>query len=86
MLVNEINGFSLFNDVEDKALQAFNRGRVMTNILLDHKKNTAKGGFLSLTYMKQIPVEERQAAIDAFMAEMAKEGFILKKEAVIGGE
>jgi hypothetical protein len=36
--------------------------------------------------MKQIPVEERQAAIDAFMAEMAKEGFILKKEAVIGGE
>lgn len=82
MSANEYNGFALFNDVEDKELQAFNRGRVMTNIYVDNQQDgntNVKGSGLIIGYFSKIDPTERAAAQAAFVAEMKKEGFVLEQ-------
>lgn len=63
--INEIQGYSLFNDVEDAEIRIFNRARSMKNIILDnadkHRNVTLKGVALVATYQKAIPEEERSA-------------------------
>lgn len=79
MLANEINGFALFNDVEDKALQSFNRGRVLANMFIDNQqdgKANRKGAALIITYFSAIPVHERAATQAEFLNSMKKEGFV----------
>jgi len=65
--MENFKGFSLFKDLEDKELQAYNRARIMLNIMEDHidkKTNqvTPKGGHLVLSYFAAIPEAERASA------------------------
>lgn len=66
--VNEIQGYGLFNDVEELELRVYNRARVMKNILLDHsdaqRNVNFKGMGLVITYQQAIPQEERKAVHD----------------------
>jgi hypothetical protein len=80
MLANEYNGFALFSDVEDEALKAFNRGRVLCNIFVDNQqdgKTNAKGAALILGYFSKIPSTERAMAQAEFLVSMKKEGFVI---------
>lgn len=62
---NEINGYSLFNDVEDTDAQAYNRARVVFNILDDNSDKerniSQKGTGLVFQYFQQIPEVDRPA-------------------------
>ena len=78
--MDHFKGFGLFNDVEDKSLQAFNRGRMMVNIVMDHSKNgkfNVKGVALSTGYMNALPKGERRAALEEFIRLLEKKGFKL---------
>jgi hypothetical protein len=78
--MDNFKGFSLFNDVDDESLQAFNRGRVMANIFQDHMRDgrvNIKGSALVLGYFKEIPEPERLPAQMQFKSLMEKEGFAL---------
>lgn len=70
---NEINGYSLFNDVEDKAIQAYNRARIMFNILDDNadagRNVSTKGTALAFQYFGQIGEKDR-AAVHAQLVEI----------------
>ena len=59
----EVNGYSLFNEVEDKEVQTYNRARVMKNMMLDNSKDrvvNAQGKFLVIGYMHNLPEADRQ--------------------------
>lgn len=74
----EINGYSLFNEVEDKEVQTYNRARVMKNMMLDNSKNRVvndQGKFLVMSYMVNIPEEDRREVHEK-LAEL-----LLQKEA-----
>lgn len=62
--MNEFKGYSLFNDVEDKEVQTYNRARIMVNIMEDHAvgKNVSGAGLLvSMGYFQSLPPEDREA-------------------------
>ena len=90
--MDHFKGFSLFNDLEDKVLQAYNRARLMVNMVIEN--SNGKGSFnvkaaaLTTGYLSNIPKEERKSVIDEFIPQMRKEGFALagseaKKASVI---
>ena len=63
----EVNGYSLFNEVEDKEIQTYNRARVMKNMMLDNSKNgviNEQGKFLVIGYMHNLPMEDRPAIME----------------------
>jgi hypothetical protein len=79
--MNEFHGYSLFNDVEDVDLRAYNRARVMANMLEQHtdkqtKKITQRGAALVFGYMNQIPDEDRRATHTHFSQHVAKDGYV----------
>ena len=74
-------GFSLFNDIEDVALQTQNRARVLFNIAEDHiksKRINQKGVALILGYFNQVPEQDRLSVQGVFKDMMLKNGFILE--------
>lgn len=74
-------GFSLFNDIEDVALQTQNRARVLFNIAEDHiksKRINQKGVALILGYFHQVPEQDRLSVQNVFKDMMLKNGFILE--------
>lgn len=78
--MDSYKGFGLFNDLEDKAAQTYNRARILVNIVLDHSKKgktNPKGAFLSVGYMNCIPIEDRKDVLNEFIKQMTKEGFSL---------
>ena len=64
-IANEIKGYSLFNEVEDAVLQAYNRARTMKNIMLDYsdknKNINAAGASLLYQYFERVPEADRAA-------------------------
>lgn len=74
--VNEIKGYGLFNEVEDKAVQTYNRARSMKNIMLDHsdkdKNISAAGNMLLIQYFSMVPEADRQA-VHSKLAELLKQ-------------
>ena len=82
MQKNEYCGYGLFNDVDDAAVKAFNRGRTIVNILEDNSNGEGRvsdrGAMLSAGYLLGIPGDERAAAY----AEAEK---ILQQKGVIRG-
>lgn len=79
---NEYKGYSLFNDVEDKELQAYNRGNIMAVIAIDNQKN----GKLNVAatkdlvgYFNQIPSEERGAVYKHMADKLNAEGYRVAK-------
>lgn len=78
--MDNFKGFSLFQDIEDKVLQTYNRARVLTNIAEDHTKNnriTPKGAGLILGYFAQIKADDRAAVQAEFTKLMKNSGFQL---------
>lgn len=71
-----IQGYSLFNEVEDKEVQVFNRARVMKNMMQDHsdaeRNVNAKGVSLIYQYFEAIPMEDRQL-VHTKLAELLRE-------------
>lgn len=69
---NEFRGFGLFNDVEDKNLQIFNRARIMVNIMEDNSATDSsgkvgvslKGAALVAGYFNHVPEDDRQEVRD----------------------
>ena len=61
---NEFKGYGLFNDVEDKELQTYNRARILANIMEDHAVGTnvsGTGALICAGYFNSIPPEDRGA-------------------------
>lgn len=78
--VNTYKGFSLFNDIEDKALRIRNRAVVLANIAEANVKDrliNAKGAGLVLGYTSRIPKEEVGDVTERFKQEMIQRGFKL---------
>jgi len=66
-MTNKSNIYPLFEDTEDKALQARNRASIILNIMEDNSKDgkvSLKGTSLVIKYMKDIPEGERKLAFD----------------------
>lgn len=74
--INEIRGYSLFNDVEDTEIRVYNRARTLKNMMLDHadkeRNISALGGSLIFQYFNLVPMEERQA-VHSKLAELLKQ-------------
>jgi hypothetical protein len=78
--LNEYKGYSLFNDVEDKELQARNRGVVLANLTEGGMQgDKVKHGATSeiVGYFQEIPVEQRQAALTVMMKTLEDRGITI---------
>lgn len=79
--MQNFKGFELFNDVEDKELQARNRAVVMANISEDFKTKEGRisqaGALLIFGYFGSIPKEEREPVTKKYAEEMNKRGFAI---------
>ena len=79
--MENFKAYPLFNDVEDKALQARNRAIILANISEDHKthekKISVKGAILIMGYFQKIPQEERKEVSSLYAQEMNKRGFAI---------
>lgn len=79
---NEVYGYSLFNDIEDAALQQRNRAVVMANIAetfydKGEDKISNKGAAIIIQYFDKIPEQMRKSLYDAFVNTMSERGFKL---------
>lgn len=83
---NEFRGYGLFNDVEDKEIQIYNRARTLTNIMEDHstidaetgdKVVTGKGALLCYGYFTSLPEADR-ADVHAKTASILLEKQLIK--------
>jgi len=75
---NEIQGMSLFNDVEDYALRIRNRAVVMANVAeanTKQKKITQKGTYAILSYFNAIPENEKKDSYNSFKNTMMERGY-----------
>lgn len=80
-MTNEIKGYSLFNDIEDKALRIRNRAVVMANIYEDHLEGDVTkaavirgdGAILLLQYVRSIPEDEITETYNKFKSIMIDE-------------
>ena len=78
---NQIAGYSLFNEVEDKELQARNRANTMANIALDGRKgnDVTPSAFKHLIiYYQKIPFAERGKVFALFQKVLQERGFEIK--------
>lgn len=74
---NEFKGYGLFNDVEDKDVQLYNRARTLINIMEDHavgKNVSGTGALICAGYFQSIPSEERQAVHSKTAALLLEKG------------
>lgn len=78
---NEVNGFTLFNDIEDRDLRNRNRAVILANITeANTKKNkvTVKGASLILSYFDSVPVEDRKDVEQRFTENLKQRGYAVK--------
>ena len=78
---NEYRGYSLFNDVEELALQERNRAVIMCNIVEHntHKgKITPRGAGLAMGYFSKIPAEQRKGVEEKFEELVKGRGYARK--------
>lgn len=76
--MNEIRGYSLFNDIEDVSLRNRNRAVVLSNIAEQYtKKNliTPKGAHLILSYFEAVSDEDKKDVESRFKQEMILRGY-----------
>ena len=74
----EYKGYSLFNDITDKALRIRNRGVVMANMAIDGKKGTGVGAGAAadlFKYLGYVDQAERKDVLNAFITRMNEEGY-----------
>jgi hypothetical protein len=80
---NEINGYSLFNDIEDKELRTRNRAVVLANMAEANTKGNKisnKGAFLVLSYFDKVPKEEQQICLEVFEKTMKDRGYVTSNQ------
>lgn len=80
---SEYCGYGLFNDVEDVVVQAYNRGRIIVNIMEDNSDGnniTQRGAMLSAGYLLSIPEDERSAAYTEAEKILLEKGLINVKK------
>lgn len=76
----EYKGYTLFMDVEDKALRTRNRAVVMANIAefnTKAQKITAKGVAMLTGYFDLVPKEDRKEVYEKFGECMKERGYAL---------
>lgn len=76
---NEINGYSLFNDIEDSDLQERNRAVVMANIAETYTtkgKITMRGVALITKYFNEIEDSLRQSLYSRFEKVMRERNYV----------
>lgn len=74
----EYKGFSLFTEIEDKALQLRNRAAIMVNMLEDNffkGKVSGKGASLLIGYVSAIPAKDRKDLMQEFVKQANERGF-----------
>lgn len=80
MSQNNYRGFGLFNEVEDKELQSYNRGRILVNIMEDNSDKdrnvNMKGVALVAGYFQQIPQEDREGVKTQVEQQLVKKGML----------
>lgn len=77
---NEVKGYSLFKDIEDKALRIRNRGVIMANITedgCDKGKISVAAARTLFEYLAGVPLEEREETNQAFRNALKERGFAL---------
>ena len=78
---NEYKGYSLFNDVEDVALQERNRAVIVCNIVEHNTRKgliTPRGAGLAMGYFNCIPVEQRKGVMEKFEELVKGRGYVRK--------
>ena len=79
-MINNINGYSLFNEVEDKELQLRNRTTTLVNMIEDNMTEEGvvnqQGMFLSMQYWTEISDEEKKSLYDSVKAEVEERKLI----------
>lgn len=76
--MNEFKGYSLFSDIEDKALQTRNRAVVMCNMVeqyTDKKRISPKGAALVIGYFHSIPEKDRLEVNAEFERQIKERGY-----------
>lgn len=76
--MNEINGYSLFNDIEDVSLRNRNRAVVLSNMVEQYTKKdkiTPKGQYLILSYFEAINNEDKLDVEKRFREEVKLRGY-----------
>lgn len=76
---NEYKGFSLFNDIEDKALKQRNRAVIMANIAEQYTKAnkiSLKGASLILGYFNEVPLNDRKELESKFTEVMKERNYV----------
>lgn len=79
--MKEYKGYSLFNDIEDKALQTRNRAVIMCNIVEQYtQKNliTPRGAALVFGYFSAIKLEDRKDVNTSFEKMIKERGYAAK--------
>jgi len=75
---NNIEGYSLFNDIENFELRARNRAIIMANILEDNfykNRVSRKGLMIVKKYLKCLPILEQDAATSYLTQVLKERGF-----------
>lgn len=75
---NEVNGYSLFNDIDDAELRDRNRAVVMANMCEQNTRNkkvSPKGMALVIGYFHAIAKEQRAKVMVNFETFMGERGF-----------
>lgn len=79
--VESVDGYTLFNDIEDIELRSYNRAMIMANIIEDNLAEkdgrvNQKGMYHSTRYFEAVPVSERQKVYGLLQEEVIKRKLI----------
>lgn len=83
-MTDNYRGFGLFNDVEDKGLQSYNRARILVNMMEDNEALNAdgergvsvKGAALVSGYFMQVPEADREQVRDEVERILTEKGML----------
>ncbi len=79
---NDLHGYLLFHDIEDKDLQAHNRAVCLANIFEDNSRkgqSSSRGMDLLREYFELIPEGDRALAYFHFQSIMGSRGYAFTK-------
>lgn len=79
--IEQVQGYSLFNDVEDKDLRCRNRAVVMANIFEDNidvasLKMKPSGAAVLIRYQQQIDEAERKQVHETLLEILEERGYV----------
>lgn len=78
----QVKGYSLFNDIEDRDLRIRNRAVVLTNIMEDgftQGRVSSKAALIIMNYFHHVPEEEKDETLALFQQKAKERGFIAEQ-------